>query len=175
MTLERAGVSSLVIPAPSNLSEFRNVYRLMGIILYGGFVGSEEGDVVFAPVTLACNNPDVIDFGSFVYITENFLIATGDTLESAVFSCFGNNLAENAAGYVFDKEELLENQPDVVLLNSIYSIEDLLNHSVFSQFDAVKNERVVLINNLYFERPSLRIVMLISEMQIQWQDLAVRG
>jgi iron complex transport system substrate-binding protein len=79
MELEREGISTIVIPAPRNLDEFRNVYRLIGVILRGGFIGQDEGDTVFADINRACNNPDVVDLGDFVYITENMLIATGDT------------------------------------------------------------------------------------------------
>jgi iron complex transport system substrate-binding protein len=171
MELERAGIATIVLPAPQDLDEFRNIYRLIGVILYGGFIGVDEGDNVFSPITLACNNPEVIDLGDFVYITENMLIATGDTLESAVFSCFGNNLAEESIGYVFDKEYLLENQPDIILLNSAISLEALKNDEIFSQLTAVTQEQVIAVNNLYFERPSARIVLLITEMQAKYKDL----
>jgi iron complex transport system substrate-binding protein len=169
VVLEREGVVTVVIPAPKNLEEFKNVYRLVGVIVYGGFIGADEGEVVFSDITRACNNPDVIDLGDFVYITENMSIATGDTLESSVLSCFGNNLAKDAAGYVFDPSELLENQPNTVLLSNIYSIDDLTEHAIFSQLNAVKELRVITLNNLYFERPSLRIVTLISELKAQTQ------
>jgi ABC-type Fe3+-hydroxamate transport system substrate-binding protein len=153
------------------LEEFRNVYRLIGVILYGGFIGEDEGDTVFAEINRACNNPEAFDLGDFVYITENMLIATGDTLESAILSCFGNNLAKDGAGYIFDKEDLLENQPDVILLNSSLSIDELLADEIFSELDAVVNDRIVTLNNLFFERPSSRIVTLITEMQVKYRDL----
>jgi iron complex transport system substrate-binding protein len=170
-TLEQEGVATIVIPSPKSLDEFRNVYRVTGLILYGAFTGADEGDTAFSPITLACNNPDVIDLGSFVYITENMSIATGDTLESSVFSCFGSNLAKDAVGYVFDKSELLENQPDLILLNSSISLKDLQGDEVFSQLEAVKQERVISLDNIYFERPSGRLVSLISEMQVKYKDM----
>jgi iron complex transport system substrate-binding protein len=171
ITLEREGVATVVIPAPRSLEEFRNVYRLIGLILNGVFIGADEGAVVFSDITLACNNPDAFDLGSFVYITENMLIATGDTLESAVLSCFGNNLAKEATGYVFDKNILTINQPNIIILNDIYSISDLLEDEVFAQLSAVTERRVIVLNNSYFERPSARITTLISDMKAQYNDL----
>ncbi|MCL2036738.1 MAG: ABC transporter substrate-binding protein, partial [Oscillospiraceae bacterium] len=149
ITLERAGVVTVVIPAPRNLDEFKNVYRIIGVILYGGFIGADEGETVFSDITKTCNNPDALNIGDFIYITENMSPATGDTLESSVFSCFGKNLAGSSVGYVFDKELLLEKQPKIVILNDIYTIDDLLNESVYSQLDAVKEGRVILLSNVY--------------------------
>jgi iron complex transport system substrate-binding protein len=175
VSLEREGIPTVVIPAPNNLEEFRSVYRLVGLILYGVFTGAEEGETVFSNITLACNNPDVVDLGNFVYITENMSLATGDTLESSVLSCFGNNIAKDGNGYVFDKNKLLENQPDVILLNGIYSENDLLSDEVFSQLNAVKEHKIITLNNAYFERPSSRIITLISDMAAAFNDLKIPG
>ncbi|MCL1866872.1 MAG: ABC transporter substrate-binding protein [Oscillospiraceae bacterium] len=171
LELEKQGIPVLIIPAPESLDSFRNVYKIMGTILYGAFVGANEGESVFSAVTLTCNNPDVVNIGDFVYVTENMSLATGDTLESSVFSCFGNNLAKNSTGYVFDKAELLQNQPDIILLSDVYTVEDLLGDAVFSQLDAVKERRVIILGNQPFERPSLRVVGVITDMQIKFKDM----
>jgi iron complex transport system substrate-binding protein len=170
-TLHRMKIATVLLPAPQNLEEFRNIYRIIGAILHGGFIGQEEGDAVFAGINQACNNPNVVNIGDFIYITENMLIATGDTLESAILSCFGNNVAQNAAGYVYDRAQLLENQPDVVIINSIFTIYDLTEDEIFSQLDAIIAGRVVFLDNLYFERPSARIITLITEMQTRYKDM----
>jgi len=169
--LEQEGIPALVLPSPRNLEEFKQIYRLIGIILHGGFIGADEGESVFAAITHACNNPEAVNIGDFIYITENLLVATGDTLESSVLSCFGNNLAKDSSDYVFDKRDLLENPPDVILLSNAYSLSDLQSDEIYSQLDAVVLERVIPVNNLYFERPSSRIITLITEMQVKYKDL----
>ncbi|MDR0221970.1 MAG: ABC transporter substrate-binding protein [Oscillospiraceae bacterium] len=166
--LEGAGIVTVIVPAPKNIEEFKDVYRIMGVILYGAFVGAEEGERVFADISRALYNPGAVDLKNFVYITENLALATGDTLESSVLSCFGNNLAEDGAGYVYDKEKLLLNQPDVIILNGVYTTGDLLADEVFSQLDAVIEERIIVVDNAYFERPSARIVGLISRMRTEY-------
>ena len=171
IALLREEIATVVIPAPRSLQEFKDIYRVIGLILNGVFIGADEGETTFSEITLACNNPDAFDLGDFVYITENMLFATGDTLESSVLSCFGNNLAKKAKGYVFDKNELLEVQPDIVILNDIYDAEVLSEDEVLSQLEAVENGRIIFLNNAYFERPSARIISLIAEMQAQYYDV----
>jgi len=161
-TLELEGIAVVVIPNPKNLDEFKNVYRIIGVILHGGFVGEEEGERTFSVISRVCDNPNVVKLGNFVYITENLALATGDTLESSVISCFGNNLAVSGAGYIYDKSKLLVTQPDVIILNSNYTIEDLLEDEYYSQLDAVIDERVIIIDNTFFERPTARIISVIS-------------
>ncbi|MCL2071405.1 MAG: ABC transporter substrate-binding protein [Oscillospiraceae bacterium] len=173
VALEREGIAAVVIPAPRSLVEFRNVYRIIGLILNGAFIGEQEGEVVFSDVARAFNNPEAFNLGDFVYITENMLVATGGTLESEVLSCFGNNVAQEGEGYVFNKKELLVIQPDVILLNDIYSEEDLSEDEIFSELDAVLEGRIIFLNNSYFERPSARIITLILEMQAQYVDLKI--
>jgi iron complex transport system substrate-binding protein len=172
--LQREGIPAVVIPAPRDLAEFREVYSLLGVILYGAFVGEEAGETVFSPIQQVCNNPDVFDLGRFVYITENMALATGDTLESSILSRFGQNLAEEGRGYVLNEqqtENLLANQPDVVLLNSDISLSSVRGHEVFGQFNAVTSGRVIALNNRYFERPTARITDLVHDMKSQYRLL----
>ena len=171
LVLEREGTATLVIPAPKSLHEFLGVYRMLGLALNGGFVGLETGESAFSNVALVCKNPDDFDLGNFVYVTENMLIATGDTFESAILSCFGNNLAEDANGYTFSKKELIDNQPDLILLSNVHNIEDLLQDNIFGELDAVQNKRVIVVDNTYFERPSARIITLISDIRAGFNDL----
>jgi iron complex transport system substrate-binding protein len=141
------------------------------MILYGGFVGDTKGEAAFAGIQQACNNPTVLDLGGFVYITENMAAATGDTLESSILTRFGVNLAEEGRGYVFDLADLLENQPDVILLSSVITRDSVERHAVLSQLDAVAAGRVIVLNNAYFERPSSRLTNLIFDLRIQYESL----
>jgi len=168
MTLESAGIKILTLPPPKSIEQFCDIYRVMGVMLYGAFTGGETGERVFSDISKALDNPNAIDMKNFVYITENLDAATGDTLESSVLSCFGNNLAKDSGGYVFDRNQLIANQPDVILLNSAYTIEDLLNDEVYSRLDAVVNKRVIIIDNACFERPSSRIRETIGSVIIEY-------
>lgn len=166
----REGIAILVLPPPQSVEDFREMYRLLGVILYGGFIGEEMGDLAFLPLTQVLNNSEAVNIGSFVYVTENMAFATGDTFESSVLSRFGDNLAKEGVGYQFNREQLLEEQPDVILLSDVFTITDLQTDDLFAQLEAVTIGRVIVLNNSYFERPSGRIVELISSIISQYGE-----
>ena len=170
-TMEQAGVKTVLIPAPTTLEGFSSVYTSLGLIFEGMFTGTEKGEDTYSAVSKALGNTDAVNIGHFVYVTENLTVAGGDTFESAVLSCFGSNIAKNDTGYGFDKAELIENQPDIILLSNKYTVEDLLEDEYYSQLDAVIENRVIFINNIYFERPSARILILIDGLLIDFNNL----
>jgi ABC-type Fe3+-hydroxamate transport system substrate-binding protein len=66
-------------------------------------------------------------------------------------------------------------QPDVVLVNSKIGDLRLKEDEFFSQLDAVTQGRIIMLNNLHFERPSARMITLINSMSAQYKDLGVAG
>lgn len=170
-TMEQAGIKTVLIPAPTTLEGFSSIYTSLGLIFDGMFTGTEKGEDTYSAVSKALGNTDAVNIGNFVYITENLTVAGGDTFESAVLSCFGNNIAKNETGYGFDPAELVENQPDIILLSDKYTVDDLMENEYYSQLDAVMENRVIFINNVYFERPSARITILIDGLLIDFSEL----
>ena len=169
--MEQAGIKTVLIPAPTTLEGFSSIYTSLGLIFEGIFTGTEKGENSYSVISKTLGNTDAVNIGKFVYITENLTVAGGDTFENAVLSCFGSNIAKNVTGYGFDKAELVENQPDIILLSDKYSIDDLLADEYYSQLDAVNENRVIFIDNVYFERPSVRITILIDGLLIDFSTL----
>ena len=81
-----------------------------------------------------------------------------------MLSLFGHNIAENASGYSFDKSLLKDEQPDIIVLNSDVSKEELLGDEVFGSLDAVTAGKIISVSNSYFESPSGRITALADEL-----------
>ncbi len=131
----------------------------------------ETGEQFYSEINKLLGNTDNFNIGKFVYITENYSIAGGNTFESAVLSCFGTNLAKDSEGYGFDTETLLENQPDILLVNSKYSKEMLEEDEVFSELDAFQEGRIIYIDNIYFERPTARITEAINQLKELYKKL----
>ena len=173
--MEQAGIKTVLIPAPTTLEGFSSIYTSLGLIFEGMFTGTEKGEDAYSVVSKTLGNTEAVNIGKFVYVTENLTVAGGDTFESAILSCFGNNIAKNETGYGFDKAGLIEDQPDIILLSDKYTIDDLLNDEYYSQLDAVIENRVIFINNVYFERPSVRITILIDGLMIDYRDLQRQG
>ena len=146
------------------MESFKSVYTAVGLIFEGIFDGESAGNKCFSAIEETLGT-DEIQLGNFVYITEGLSVATGDTFEHSVLSAYGTNIAEPGTKYSYDKEYLVEFQPDIILLNNNYTIDDLLADETYSQLTAVVNGNVYTIDNTYFERPSGRITGLIKELE----------
>lgn len=170
-TMEQAGIATVMIPAPTSLEGFSSIYTAMGLIYEGLFTGTSKGEEAYSGISKLLGNTEALNMGKFVYITENVEIAGGNTFESAVLSCFGTNIAKEGSGYTYDKSLLLENQPDIILLNSKYSRDTLLNDEILSQLEAVQDNKIIYIDNVFFERPSARIKELINTLLSDYKSL----
>jgi len=159
--LEENGIKVVYIPCPTTLEEFERVYAALGLIFEGIFDGESIGGNHFSSLKSIINNAD-IELGKFIYVTEGLTIATGDTFENSVLSNFGTNIAADGKDYSYPKEYLAEFQPEIILLNDNYTVDDLLADELFSTLDAVVNGNVYCISNTYFERPSYRLSELVE-------------
>lgn len=169
--LEQEGIKTLIIPAPTSLEGFSSIYTSLGLVFEGMFIGTEKGEETFSGISKLLGNTENVNIGNFVYITEGLTAAGGNTFESAVLSCFGTNIAKDAEGYGYDTALLEENQPDVILVNNQYTKDDIINDEVLGQLDAVKENKIIFINNLFFERPTSRIINLINNMLTDYRNL----
>lgn len=169
--LEQEGIKTLIIPAPTSLEGFSSIYTSLGLVFEGIFIGAEKGEETFSGISKLLGNTENVNIGNFVYITEGLTAAGRNTFESAVLSCYGTNAAKDTEGYGYDTTLLVENQPDVILVNNQYTKDDIINDEVLGQLDAVKENRIIFINNLFFERPTSRITNLINNMLSDYRNL----
>jgi iron complex transport system substrate-binding protein len=169
--MEQSGITTLIVPPGTNLNELQNVYRALGLVFEGAFTGETAGDEAFSAIARVCFNRDVVDIGSFVYITGDLNAATGDTLEHSIFESFGENIAEGGTDYSFDLALLSVNQPGLILLSSKYTIQDLEASEFFAELNAVRNGSVIYIDNTVFERPSAQIVPVVERMLEDFKNL----
>ncbi len=170
-TMEQAGITTVLIPAPTTLKGFSSIYIAIGLIYEGLFTGTEKGEEAYSEISKLLGNAEAVNIGKFIYVTENVTVAGGNTFESAVLSCFGTNLAKEGSGYTYDKSLLLENQPDVILLNGKYTRDTLMNDEILSQLNAAINYKIIYIDNIFFERPSERIKELINTLLEDYKNL----
>lgn len=168
--LEESGVKTVYLPYPHTVEDFERIYCAVGTIYEGLFDGEKKGTESISGLKRALEDTSRFSLGSFVYLTEGLSPATGDTFESAVLSRFGENAAAEGENYSFPTEALLEVQPEWILLNSNYTKEDLLSDEIYASLDAVQNGKVLLIDNSYFERPSLRLTELLDSLAEQLES-----
>lgn len=171
LLLQEKGIVTLYIPYPRSVNEFSNIYCALGLVFKGAFDGEAFGNDIYSPVGKALETSEK-PLGDFVYVTEGMSLAGGDTFESSVLSSLGNNLAADKEGYIAEKEFLLENPPQVILLNNIYDKEQLSADPVLGELEAAKSGRIILVDNGYFECPTGRITGLINELKSASADIA---
>lgn len=169
--LEQKGIKTLIIPAPTSLEGFSSIYTSLGLVFEGMFIGTEKGEETYSGISKLLGNTENINIGNFVYITEGLAAAGGNTFESAVLSCYGTNIARTAENYEYDTSLLSENQPAVILVNNQYTRYDIINDEILGQLDAVKENRIIFIDNMFFERPTARITNLINNMLSDFRNL----
>ncbi len=160
--LESLGIKVLTVPSPTSLGQLESIYKLFGLAFDGMFIGEDKGEQAYGAIQSSVEKLKDMPKIKFVYITAALSPAGGNTFESSVLSLFGENAAKDGTAYDYPAESLAESEIDVVFLNDEYSIDNLKKNKVYSDLEAVKEERVITLNNKYFERPSARLAELIE-------------
>lgn len=159
--LEENGIKVIYISQPSTTDELKRIYSAFGLIFEGTFDGEAVGDKAYGKIEEAVSASEA-DLGEFIYITEGLTVATGDTFEDSFLSAFGTNIGSDGTNYAYPKEYLVEFQPELILLNDDYTIDDLLADEIYCRLEAVADGKVYSISNSYFERPSARLTELVD-------------
>ncbi len=162
IAIEAKGIKILTISSPKTIQEFQNVYKFIGLAFEGLLHGEDKGISSYKAVQSKINDAAKTQKKSFVYISPTMALAGGDTFEHNVLSLFGENKAKKNNGYADPTEELLENQPEIIFLSDRFEISDIKEHEIFSQLDAVANGKVIIVESIYFERPTSRITKLFT-------------
>ena len=152
----------LVIPSPRSIEEFENVYKFFGLAMNGQFDGEAAGEKAFSPIKKQLDAIKKTD-KKFIYVTAATTPAGGDTFESAVLSLFGTNIAESSSGYSYKAADLADNQPDIIFVSDTIGEDTLTTNENYSDLKAVKDGKITVLKNKYFERPSGRITELLTE------------
>ena len=162
ISLEAQGTKVLTIASPKTIEEFENIYKFFGLAMNGIFDGESAGEKAFAPVKKQLDSIKKTD-KTFIYVTAANTPAGKDTFENAILSLFGTNIAESASGYNYNPEMLKDNQPDLIFVSDTIGEDMLTTNENYSGLKAVKDGKITVVKNKYFERPSGRITELLTE------------
>lgn len=162
IAVESKGIKILTIPSPKTIEEFCSIYKFIGLAFEGIIHGEDKGEGSFKVIQSTLSEAAEIKKNSFVYLSPTMAVAGGNTLEHSILSAFGENKAKDGNGYSEPAEGLIENQPDMIFLSDRFELADLEEHELFSQLEAVKNGKVIVVESIYFERPTARITELIG-------------
>lgn len=152
-SLEAAGIKVVVLESPDSVAELHGCYERLAAIFGGELTSKAAADNCMNPLATALSqtSPD----GSFAYLmTYDYGTATGDTLAGEILSYFGENIASENTKYSFPAEQLIEKNPDKILLSSDVSIDGF--DAEIGELDAVRSGRCITIDSSCFERPTSR-------------------
>ncbi|MCI7766441.1 MAG: helical backbone metal receptor [Oscillospiraceae bacterium] len=157
--LSQAGISVLSIPAPRSADELGENYRSLSLIFSGSLEGETRAEEATADLRAALNDAKG-SCESLVFImnitADGFSAATGDSFAGDYAAHFGRNIAAANTSLTLTPEELLDADPQVILLAHPLESSDI-DPELSSQLSAFERGHVFVINPSLIERPTTRL------------------
>ncbi len=75
------------------------------------------------------------------------------------------NISDDANGWNYSREKIFANNPDLILVSRPETVELLKNDAIYSRLYAVQNNKVYVLKSGTTERPSLRNIEALWEME----------
>lgn len=145
--IENAGTRVWIIPAPDSVEELYACYRDIAAV-FGGKNGCEDAASEALKPLIAALTKAKGSMGSFVYImSPQLAAATNSTFAGSFFSNFGENAAGDGDSVTLTEEELLDLDPQWIILPYGVS-EDCLPDGL----TAAENGRIIILDEETLER-----------------------
>ncbi len=166
--IEAAGTRVWIIPTPKTVDELYGCYNDIAAV-FGGSVDCEAAaEQAVEPLKKALAGADGA-MESFVYVmSPDLAVASDKSFAGNFLSYFGENLAEGAEKISFTAEELLELDPEWLILPDYISKYELPEET--AELSAVKNEKIVYLSEnvmARIERPTSRLEKAVDEVLSQ--------
>ena len=145
--IENAGTRVWIISAPDSVEELYACYRDIASIFGGGLDCEDTASEAMKPLSNALfEAQDTIE--SFVYVmSPDLAAASNSTFAGKFFSGFGTNAAGDRENISLTEDELLELDPQWIILPYSVSAEDLPNG-----LSAAENGRIITLDEEMLER-----------------------
>lgn len=148
--IEAAGTRVWIISPPESVDDLYRCYEDIAAVFGGKLNCAAAAEDALEPLKKAVNDAKG-SMESFVYIMSPELAAASDsTFAGNFFSCFGENFAGNGEDISMTAEELLELDPQWLILPDSVSIYELPEET--SELSAIKNGRVIVLDDEVLER-----------------------
>ena len=145
--IENAGTRVLIISAPNSVEELYACYRDIAGVFGGRLDSEEKASEALKPLFSALFEAHGA-VESFVYImSPDLAAASNSTFAGSFFSSFGTNAAGDSEDISLTEEELLELDPQWLILPHSVSEEVLP-----SGLEAVENGRIITLDEEMLER-----------------------
>ena len=163
--IEAAGTRVWIIAPPETTDELYDCYGKLSAAFGGKLEYEDKASQALEPMYSAIGGAGG-RLGSFVYIMSTDLaVATNSTFTGNFLSCFGTNLAGEGEKLTLTVEELLELDPEWLILPDYISKYELSEDT--AALSAVKNNKIVYLSEdvlARIERPTSRLTQAVDGM-----------
>ena len=149
-SFEAAGTRVWIINSPKSVEELYGCYNDIAAVFGGGLNSGAAAEDALEPLKKALSEADG-SMKSFVYImSPELAAASNSTFAGNFFSCFGTNAAGDAEGNSLTVDELMELDPEWIILPEYVSKYELPEET--AKLSAIKNGRIIILSDEVLER-----------------------
>ena len=149
-SFEAAGIRVWIINSPESVDELYGCYSNIAAVFGGGLNSEAAAEDALEPLKKALDDADGA-MESFVYImSPELAAASNSTFAGDFFSHFGTNAAGDAEDISLTVEQLLDLDPEWIILPDYISKYELPEET--SALSAIKNGRVIILDEEVLER-----------------------
>ena len=159
--LEKLNIKVVMIFSQKSFKGVYSNINLMGEILNAKKEAKSVIDEMKKEVKLVKDTVKDLEKKTVYYVigfgNGNDFTATGETFISEMIEMAGGtNIAKDATGWQYSLEKLIEKNPDAIISRKKF-IDELKVANGYKSLDAIKNDRIVAVNNNLVERMGPRL------------------
>lgn len=170
-SIEAAGTRVWIIHPPKTMDELYLCYNNLAAVFGGGIDSAAQAETAVEPLKKALEDAEGT-MGSFVYImSPDLAAANGETFAGNFFSFFGSNASADTEELSLTVDELLELDPDWLILPDFVSKYELPEET--AALSAVSGGRIIYIDEevmARIERPTSRLDNAVYKIIAQIED-----
>ncbi|AMP20055.1 hypothetical protein AZF37_01690 [endosymbiont 'TC1' of Trimyema compressum] len=163
--LKQLGIPLVVTYSSESFNGAYDDIEMIGKVLNGKDKSKEVIDGMKSKVSSVETKVKETGNKPSVYYVLGFIkgdfTATGETfINEMITMAGGTNIAADGTRWSYNKESLIEKNPDILILNNMAgTIDDLKNTEGYKDLDAVKNNKVYLIDSNLINRAGPRLAL----------------
>lgn len=174
-SLKEAGILVVYIPSANSIEGIYEDIKFIAEVTNTKKKGEDIIDNMEIEIEKVKNTASNIKEKKKVYFeispAPNIYTSGKGTFQNDIIELIGaENIFSSEDGWLLaSAESIVEKNPDVIITNVNYSenpIEDILNREGFSEVNAIKNNKVFLIDANASSRPSQNVLKAIKEMSL---------
>lgn len=152
--LSAEGVLVITLPNPENFDELKAYYNAVATVLGGNITGKQAAENVINPMQTSLDNIATFlktkNKYSYLFLYEEGYAANNKSFANNMLTLIGGTNQMGESNNI-DNNKLLELNPEVLIVNTGMK-QSIINNTAFSELNAVKNNKVIEIDMLAFNK-----------------------